>query len=465
MADRPMTMTIVLLAAGPVLGGQGPLDTARLESPILASPVQLTGGERFLKAGEQYFSPDMEWIIFQAVPAPVEGEEATDLYSMYVAKVTRGVEGGITGIEAPIRISPPGSANTCGWFHPTEKGRVMWGSTLVAPKTEQENEFAVQKEGQSERARSRYKWTFFEEMDVVEAVVPQILGLPPAPITPTRVFERPNYDAECSWSSDGRFVLYVHVREEMTGGRPDADIWVYDTIAGTHTELVSADGYDGGPFFSPDGLSICYRSDRNLDDHLQIFISDLAFDSEGGIEGIEREYQVTSNGHVNWAPFWHPSGEFLVYASSELGHFNYEIMAVETNMPAIRAGADPGEYRRVRITYADGADVLPVFSPDGRFMIWTAQRGEAGVRHSTQVWAARTTPAMGDGSIFRRASEEEVIREARAAAERRGAAWAEVAKALVERTAIDWTVTLTGGGESLRVTLTGDGRVISVEGR
>lgn len=461
MGTRRLALIMVPLAAGPVLGRQGPLDAARLESPILAAPVQLTSGERFLKAGEQYFSPDMEWIIFQAVPVPGEGETATDLYSMYVAKLKRGEGGAITGIEETIRISPPGSANTCGWFHPTEQGRVMWGSTLVPPRTEQENEFSVQKEAR--RGQGRYKWTFFEEMDVVEAVVPQIRGLPPAPITPARVFERPNYDAECSWSEDGRFVLYVHVREEMTAQRPDADIWVYDTVRGTHTELVAAAGYDGGPFFSPDGLSICYRSDRNLDDHLQIFVADLAFDDEGGIEGIEREYQVTDNGHVNWAPFWHPSGEFLVYGSSELGHFNYEIMAVETNMPAIRAGADPSEYRRARITYAQGADVLPVFSPDGRFLIWTAQRGGEG--RSTQVWAARTTPALGDGSIFRRASEEEAVREAKAAAKEGGATWADEAQVSVGRTAIDWKITLTGGGESLLVTLTGDGRVISVEGR
>ena len=41
--------------------------------------------------------------------------------------------------------------------------------------------------------------------------------------------------------------------------------------------IVQAKGYDGGPFFSPDGKRICYRSDRHGDNMLQIFVADLAF--------------------------------------------------------------------------------------------------------------------------------------------------------------------------------------------
>src|SRR5262249_51321452 len=140
------------------------------------------------------------------------------------------------------------------------------------------------------------------------------------------LFSRPDYDAECSYSRDGRFVLYAHVREgAKTAGRADADIWVYDTKAKQHHALVTADGYDGGPFFSPDGKRICYRSDRKLNDLLQLFVADLKFDAEGIPVGVEREYQVTDNEAVNWAPFWHPSGKFLVYGTSQVSHANYEV--------------------------------------------------------------------------------------------------------------------------------------------
>jgi Tol biopolymer transport system component len=39
-----------------------------------------------------------------------------------------------------------------------------------------------------------------------------------------------------------------------------------------------------------------------------------------------------------------------------------------------------------RITYKDGADVLPTFSPDGKWLMWTSKRTADG---TTQVFAAR----------------------------------------------------------------------------
>ena len=38
-----------------------------------------------------------------------------------------------------------------------------------------------------------------------------------------------------------------------------------------------------------------------------------------------------------------------------------------------------------RLTYAPGADVLPVFSPDGKKMMWSSSRTEDG---STQLYIA-----------------------------------------------------------------------------
>ena len=38
-------------------------------------------------------------------------------------------------------------------------------------------------------------------------------------------------------------------------------------------QITDAPGYDGGPFFSPDGKRIIYRSDRKENDLLQIFVN------------------------------------------------------------------------------------------------------------------------------------------------------------------------------------------------
>jgi Tol biopolymer transport system component len=151
-------------------------------------------------------------------------------------------------------------------------------------------------------------------------------------------------------------------------------------------QLVREDGYDGGPFFSPNGKSICYRSDRLGNQILQIYVADLVFDGDGKVTGITGETQITKNEHVNWCPYFTPDGKYLLYASSQFSHGNYEIFCVDAT------GDYPlDETPRMRVTNARGFDGLPVFSVDGRSMMWTAQRGMSvnGVeKPSSQIWVA-----------------------------------------------------------------------------
>lgn len=410
-----MTLTLALTlaactAAQPSTAHQPepqPLDWRTLEEPLLVNHVQITTRDRFVKAGEAYFDHESppKWIIFQAVPVPVPGEKEDPHYAMYVAELTRDTTGRITGIDEPVRISPPGSANTCGWFDPVKPSRVIYGSTIDPPSNEQKSGFQV--------GSRRYVWMFPAEMEIVQQEVFAVGGgagggkglRGPARegTLPSVLFSLPNYDAECSFTRDGRFVLYAHVRDEPTRGRPDADIYIYDTQTGEHTPLVVADGYDGGPFFSPDDKWICYRSDRRGDDLLQLFIAEIDW-KDGKPVGIRREIQITDDSAVNWAPYWHPSGKFLVYGSSAVDpqrHSNYEVFAVEVD-----PGKPSANLRQRRVTFAAGADVLPVFSDDGKLMMWTAQRGpmvEGEPKPSSQVWIAEVNAAGGfakPGTLF-----------------------------------------------------------------
>ncbi len=379
--------------AVPPTAPPAPLDWRAQEARMFADYAQLTFPERFLRAGEQYFSPDAKWVVFQAVERaeadPADPQAAP--YAMYVAKVVRDDAGRITGVEEPMRISPPGAANTCGWFHPAEPWRVMYGSTLVKPSDDEHSGY--------QRARGSYKWAMPHEMEIVSQVVaPIYFADRPRATTdmvftteqqrPAPLFERPGgYDAECSYSADGRFILFGGQRGGQGDGAEDVDLFVFDTTTGKTTALVDKDGYDGGPFFSPDGKKICYRSDRKGDNLLQLFVAELAFDNSGAITGIKREVQLTANEHVNWAPFWHPSGEFLVYATSEVSHRNYEVFSIEVDLDKPMA-----DLRKRRITFADGFDGLPAFTPDGRWMIWTSQRGANTMndeRPTSQMWVAR----------------------------------------------------------------------------
>jgi TolB protein len=418
---------------------------ANEEGAFLTEHLQLTSREQFLKAGEQYFSPDDQWIIFQGIPAPKPGEQPGLFYGMYVGKLIWSGEGAdrrITGMEPPFEISPPGSANTCGWFHPTECGLVMYASTLVPPTAPTKPGFQV--------GGNRYVWSFPEEMELVRQWLPAIAAVDPAsdgapqtgPASAEIIFSKPDYDAECSWSRDGRYVLYANVTRPE--GKPDADIYVYDTQSKTHTPLVVAKGYDGGPFFSPDERWIAYRSDRHGDDLLQLYAAELKRDESGAIIGIEREQQITQNKHVNWAPYWHPSGQYLVYGTSQMGHANYEIFAVE-----FVPGRPTSAIRQKRITWAKGADVLPTFSSDGSYLMWTGQRGpmaEGESKPSSQIWVARVDPLATVGAMFRTLDEQGAIEAGQAyfmAEEGKGVIpkWIGAMEWTAERTDDGWLVT------------------------
>ncbi|MBY0309138.1 MAG: hypothetical protein K2Q09_10390 [Phycisphaerales bacterium] len=402
-----IALTALLAAAAsyqPAPGQPAPLlDWNALEGPYLSGQTQLTPPARFAKAGEAYFDHQTppRWVVFQGVERPEPGKEASAHYAMYVARFI--YSGDVpTGLEQVQRISPEGSANTCAWFEPLSRerawGKLIFGSTLTAPAPSADTPGY-------QRQRGSYMWSFPPEMRVVSTSVAAIFdevmreqhqGRMPEPLPApgvTVMFEPPNgpgYAAECSWSPKGRSLLYTYVDPKTR----NPDIWVYDEPTQTHTPLVQAGGYDGGPFFSPDGKWICYRSDRKGDNNLQLFVAELAFDEKdaafmgGRISGIKREVQLTvEDGVVSWCPFWHPSMKYMVYATSTVSHANYEVFAIEFDPAKPRE-----QLRRVRITSADGFDGLPVFSDDGRLMMWTSQRGpkvQGEQKPSSQLWVAK----------------------------------------------------------------------------
>ena len=65
--------------------------------------------------------------------------------------------------------------------------------------------------------------------------------------------------------------------------------------------------------------------------------------------------QITDFGAMSWAPYIHPSGQYIIFASNKLGFENFELFMVDID----------GKKEPVRITYSDGFDGLPVPSPDG----------------------------------------------------------------------------------------------------
>ncbi|MEM1329038.1 MAG: hypothetical protein AAGG07_00610 [Planctomycetota bacterium] len=444
---------VLAMAAGTA---QAEPDWVALEAPLLTDHVQLTTPDRFVKAGEAYFNADSSWIIFQAIPVPPAGQDPVPNYLMYAAELRYEGEGSArrpVGLGEPILLSPEGSANTCGWFHPTRPGVVLFGSTLSEPVSEEQPGFQV--------GSNRYVWQFHRETEIVEMLVPEIassvLGRPvmagTEATTPRPIFERDGYDAEGSWSSDGRYILYAHVRQTAPTPEPDADLWLYDMETGAQIPVVEADGYDGGPFFSPSDTRITYRSDRIGDDKLQIYVSELSHERtpDGlALTGLAREVKLTANDHVNWAPYWHPDEASLVYTTSEVSHFNYEIFGIDADTSA---DAPPPERRQGRrVTFAEGFDGLSVFNPDGRLMMWTSQRtvepdGTTGVGAS-QLWIANVPEGVTGEDFFGALSRT----QAKLLAERHAAESGVRGEVSASRAGRAWIVTIRPqgfGGESV----------------
>lgn len=248
---------------------------------------------------------------------------------------------------------------------------VIFGSTVVPPSDPGRSGY--------QRESSRYSWQFPKEMDIVRCEIAKADG---TAATLERIVADPNaYLAECVIRGDGKFMIFCE--HKVDEGRSGGDLFILDLESGKRVPVTGSTGYDGGPFFSPDGKRICYRSDRRGDDLLQIFVAELELDAQGGVLGVAREFQLTDNVHVNWAPYFHPNGRFIVYATSERGHDNYEVFVVDCD-PGERGTTKYGTRRR-QVTYGPKFDGLPVFNADASRMMWTSQRSED---RTSQVWIA-----------------------------------------------------------------------------
>ncbi|MDA1183112.1 MAG: hypothetical protein O2930_00530 [Acidobacteria bacterium] len=185
----------------------------------------------------------------------------------------------------------------------------------------------------------------------------------------TRLTDARGYDAEASYSPDGEWIVFSSMRDAygrtLTASEQRqldidpsyfAEIYIMRADGSDQRRLTDVVGYDGGPFFSPDGTQIVWRR----------------FDAEGLIadvwmmqpDGTDAR-QITDFAAMSWAPYIHPSGEYLLFASNKLGFENFEVYMVDVG----------GTKEPVRVTYSDGFDGLPVPSPDGTRLAWTSSRG------------------------------------------------------------------------------------------
>lgn len=324
-------------------------DWQKAEAMYLRNIRQVT--QDFVRAGEGYFSPDQSRIIFQAE----EKNTGNPFYQIFVQDLATG---------RVQRVSPGVGKTTCAYFSP-DGHKIIFASTHLDPdaRSHYATELRLRDEERKLKQRRRYQWDFDPCMDIFEAN-PDGSGL-------RRLTDTPGYDAEGSYSPDGQQIVFCSNRDG------NLELYIMGADGGKVRKLTDAPGcYNGGPFFSPDGKRVVFRSDRDKKDHLQLYV--INADGTG-------ERALTNNlDWVYWAPYWHPDGKHIVYTAADHGNPaarpNYDVywMNVETG-------------KTVRLTHAPGADVLPVFSPDGRKLLWTSSRDG---RSAPQLFLAEFTPPV-----------------------------------------------------------------------
>ncbi len=333
------------------------LDSLRMDGEVhLRNVKQLTfGGNN----AEAYWSRDDEHLVFQSDWDRINGQGCDQIYVM-------DPDADLTGHADDYALVSTGDGRTtCSYFLPD--GRIIYGSTHEGDRACPDPVMFEQ---------GRYVWPIYDTYDIYVAN---------ADGSGTELLiGGPGYDAEATVSPDGRYIIFTSTRSG------DLELWRYEIASGDLLQLTSGLGYDGGAFFSPDSKQIVWRSSRPTGADAEAYRSLLA---DGFVEPSDMNIyvadidgsnarQVTDLPGANWAPYFHPSGEEILFASN---HHSQASGGRVFNIFAIRT--DGSDLRQ--ITFSRTFDSFPMFSYDGTRLAFSSNRTASGVEtRETNVFVA-----------------------------------------------------------------------------
>jgi Tol biopolymer transport system component len=322
----------------------------RADERHLKNLRQLTfGGEN----AEAYFDKTGRQLAFQTKR---DGAACDAIFRM-------GVDGKNQRQVSPA-MGAGGGRTTCSYILPDD--RVLYASThghgpgcLAEPDRSQ-----------------GYVWKIYPEFDLwvadADGKNPKVL------------FQSPGYDAEATvCHKDGRIVF-------TSSKSGDLELWSMQADGSQLRQLTSTPGYDGGAFFSEDCTKIVWRASRPAGDaladyqrllgqslvrptRLEIFVADVGADG-----ALKNTVQVTNNGRANFAPYLHPDNKRVLYVSNKGDPKGRDFDIYLVNIDGT------GEER---ITTNPSFDGFPMFSPDGRTLVFSSNRANA-APGDTNVFAA-----------------------------------------------------------------------------
>ncbi len=307
---------------------------------------QLTfGGEN----AEAYFSSDGQQLIFQSKR---DGRGCDQIYTMKT-----------DGSNVKM-VSTGKGRTTCSFFYKSMK-KIIYSSTHLG---------SVECPPNPDYSKG-YVWPIYSSFDVFSAK--------PDGTKVKRLTSTPGYDAEATVSPDGKTIVFTSVRDG------DLDIYTMDRKGKNVKRLTTALGYDGGPFFSPDGKQIVYRAyhpktEAEIARYKDRLANDLIEPNNFEIwvmnsDGTNKR-QVTNFGDASFAPYFHPNGKKIIFASNHFAEDqrkrNFDILMINIDGTGLE-----------RITTYESFDGFPMFSPDGKKLVFASNRN-ATTQGDTNVFIA-----------------------------------------------------------------------------
>lgn len=312
----------------------------------LTNIKQLTfGGDN----AEAYFSYDNSKLVFQ-LKNPEVGVDCDQIYVLDYNNHDMKE-------SMPPLLSTGLGRTTCSYFMPGDTSIIYASTHLGDENCPAEPE---------KREDGAYVWPIYPDFDIFVANMKGDIV--------NQLTHEPGYDAEATVSAQGDKIVFT---SDRTG---DLELYTMN-IDGTNVNQVTFGlGYDGGAFFSPDGTKLIFRSSRPTTEEKIIEYKQLL--SEGLVKPTEMELftcnvdgsdlkQITNLGNANWAPFFHPSGEKIIFSSNHQSEKGFPFNLYMINIDGTRLE---------QVTFDGVFDAFPMFSYDGKKLVFSSNRNNGGTR-------------------------------------------------------------------------------------
>jgi TolB protein len=309
---------------------------------------QLTfGGDN----AEAYFASDGKSVSFQS-NNPAWGLGCDQIFYLPLDKAGKDYR--------PDRISTGRGRTTCAYVMPDGK-HVLYASTHATDSACTPMPVVT-----NPKHLKKYLWAVHGSYDIYVADMKGTIT--------KRLTTSKGYDAEATISPKGDKIVFTSDRSG------DLELWTMNTDGSDQRQITRGLGYDGGAFFSPDGKRLVFRASRpqsaeDVAEYKELLAMGLVAPTNMeiytcNVDGSDLR-QITRLGKANWAPFFHPSGKKIVFASNHHSQRGYDFQLYLVNEDG--SGLE-------RITNESIFNAFPMFSPNGKQIIFSSNRNNGGTR-------------------------------------------------------------------------------------